>query len=141
MFADCKWVFFGKYVKWALTLLVASWMACDNNALDERDAYVGKYSGIKVVTAWGGHGIPEFSYDTSIVKVFLLKAKQDSIVSLFFDSIVLENAYLFKLENSTFSSIKIGHRPKLVSHDDSLYYYYQPGLGPAWIECFVKKDL
>jgi hypothetical protein len=113
--------------------------ACSASGPDERDQVAGRYTGIKVFTQWGG-GTPGWNQDTLPVKLYVLKARRDSVLSLYLDSIVPGEEFAFLYINQICSPINNPRNPKLVFDSDSLYFYYKGGLGPAWIECFGIKD-
>jgi len=106
--------------------------------LDERDDITGNYYGICIFSLWNGS---TFNHDTSNIKITLLKAKLDSVIDVISNPTFSDNNISFYFHNNTFDCKEHGgyNYVWLKMSNDSLIYHLQPGLGPAWYDCKVKK--
>ena len=102
---------------------------------DERDNVIGDYSGIKVITEYFCDSIAK--HDTSNITMKLMKSSLDSVIILNF--VPPFNEFLFKYHDGEFIPIS-GHMPALIMSLDSLFFYYSPGLGSYFVNCYTKKN-
>ena len=101
--------------------------------IDERDTVTGTYSGIEISR---NSEEPPF-YDTVPILVKIRKSDQDSIVCYNYKD---DNCYLsFKYHNYIFISTLGYHPPSLKFVHDSIYFFYQPGLGPYYSDDRCKR--
>jgi len=110
-------------------------LSCERER-DERDDVTGTYSGIRVET---GRGYYDYHRDTTYISMFLTKSKTYPVVEVDFSSQISYEEFKFKYHDGIFTSLMEYHPPRLTMKIDSLYFYYQPGLGPSWTECFTRK--
>ena len=117
-------------------LILTFFISCKKDKYnDERNDVVGDYIGIKVIIQYFNDSTAK--YDTSNITMTLLKSSLDSVINVNFVPPIDE--FLFKYHNGEFIPIS-GYYPALIMSSDSLFFYYRPGLGPYWINCFTKKN-
>ncbi|HTX88847.1 MAG TPA: hypothetical protein VMC08_07665 [Bacteroidales bacterium] len=91
----------------------------------------GKYSGIYVFT-----NLDNPPPDTSYVTVDVKMGGNPNEIVLYLSA---SEAYYFEYRDSVFVSTIEYHPPTLSFSHDSLHYFRQPGLGPAYEICECKK--
>lgn len=92
---------------------------------DERDDYVGTYSGIEIY-----EDFQLGTKDTTEVEIFLKKFNYDTLTAI---QLVLPSTeeYLYKIEDDSLVSLEgFYHPPKLTFKGDSLYCLWIPSLAP-----------
>ncbi|MGA2823232.1 MAG: hypothetical protein ABSE72_06860 [Bacteroidales bacterium] len=103
--------------------------------VDERDSVTGTYSGIEMT--YYGDEPPYPKIDTVPTLVKIRKSEQDSIVCY---SYAKNNCdFSFKYHKYVFISTLDYHPPLLKYSNDSIYFFYQPGLGPNYWQDKCKK--
>lgn len=122
-----------------ILLLAACFYSCDKDeedSFDYRNAIIGEYKGTRVDSQMAEYG-GTITSKYSLVTINLTKSESDSIIII--SLIPGESKYPFKYSKEKFKSTQDYRPPKLSLTGDSLYFFYQPGIGPVWMECFTKK--
>lgn len=100
---------------------------------------VGDYSGIIIHTSYI-YGDTTLTYDTSAALLSLSKCCMGTKVELNISTVNYTTSYKFKYKNNVFvSTHEPGHVPELQINNDSLFFRYQPALGPGATSCYAKK--
>ena len=115
--------------------LLTMFVSCEREP-DERDDVTGTYSGISVVSSRVDY---DYYHDTTDIEMFLTKSRKDSIIVVDFYPEIYSEGFKFKYHDGKFTSLIDYHPPRLTMNIDSLFFYYQPGLGPSWTECLTRK--
>jgi hypothetical protein len=103
--------------------------------VDERDSVTGTYSGIEIT--YYGDEPPYPKIDTVLKLIKIRKSEQDSIVCYNYDN---DNCdFSFKYHKYVFISTLGYHQPSLKYSNDSIYFFYQPGLGPNYWQDKCKR--
>ena len=101
--------------------------------IDERDTITGTYSGIEISR---NSETPPF-YDTVPIVIKIRKSDQDSMVCYNYKD---DNCdFSFKYHKYIFISILEYHPPTLKYSHDSIYFFYQPSLGPYYSDDRCKR--
>ncbi len=124
-----------------LLIVLAGFISCKKDkpqAPDYRDAVVGEYTGIRVITT-----LPDTTglvSDTTLATVFLTKSTVDTMVIIRFDPDTY-GEIPFAYSGGEFYTYYLGpHSPTLSVEGDELHFKHQPGLGPYWVEYFAQKN-
>lgn len=103
---------------------------------DPRDSVVGNYSGTRINTYWN---MTSWVSDTANTTVNLSKSN-NNLVNVIFTPPFSNSSYQFTYGKGVFTSTSQYHPPTLKKSADSLYFFEQPGLGPSWTSCRVKRN-
>ncbi len=118
------------------TIIIIGLSGCtDKELIDLRDNLIGEYSGIKISTLWNDTILDS---DTTNITLTVSKTMKTSIIKLTFQPNDVSHA--FEINDGNLKSTEDYHPPTLRNSNDSLFYHHQPGLGPAWVDCIVKKQ-
>jgi hypothetical protein len=120
-----------------ISLIIIGYSCKEDELSDERETITGTYTGIRIATYWNGHG---YNHDTTNVSMLLLKSDADSIINLKFQPETNSSGFAFIYYNNTFTCIDNFHAPELIKLNDSLFFHWQPGLGPYWEDCLTRKQ-
>ena len=105
------------------------------NKVDERDSVTGTYSGIEIT--YYGDEPPYPKIDTVLKLIKIRKSEQDSIVCYNYDN---DNCdFSFKYHKYVFIPTLDYHPPSLKYSNDSIFFFYQPGLGPNYSQDKCKR--
>ncbi len=126
-------------------LLLSLLFACEKDSsttdrpVDPRDSIIGIYEGFRVASYWSNES-SKFEIDTLDIVIQVSKSDTDSMVVAGIMPKKETEGYIFKYSNGMLYANGYLHPPTLRIVNDSLYFYFKPGLAPRWTEWFATKQ-